>query len=242
MVQNKPTPEEQLLKLIEGGGNPAAPKAGASPSAEKSKIDLPAGTGKSSLPGLGKISGFLEHFKGRLFKPQNTSSTAVMDIKHVNRALAGVVVLAVLYLIVDGLFFKAGDAKFMAQVSTSDAVFPMSAATSSMATDLQVYKNNLQRRNPFLPPQVHEAAGPANSAAGATSAAGAAAGTMNEMLQAYKLVGISVSDQPLAMIEEVSSGRTFFLRKGQEFKGMKVQAVSREKVTLTYEGQEGDLF
>ena len=242
MVQNKPTPEEQLLKLIEGGGNPAPPKAGVSPAVEKSKAESAAGIAKPSSAGLGKIAGFLEHFKGRLFsKSQNTSSTAVMDIKNVNRALAGLVILAVLYLIVDGLFFKAGDSKFMAQVSTSDAVFPMTNAASSMATDLRVYKDNLQRRNPFLPPQVHETTGPANSGAGA-AAAGAGSGTMTEMLQAYKLVGISVSDQPLAMIEEVSSGRTFFLRKGQEFKGMKVQTVSREKVTLTYEGQKGDLF
>ena len=44
------------------------------------------------------------------------------------------------------------------------------------------------------------------------------------------------------MIEEVSTGRTYFLRKDQEFKGLKVQEISKEKVTVTYEGQEGDLF
>jgi hypothetical protein len=232
-MAQKPTPEEQLLKLIEGGGAPEAGK----PRAEK---PVPA-TASKSMAGVKKLPGFLEYFKAHgLGKSMRWDAAVFSDIRNVNRALVGLVAVSVLYLFVDLLFFKPGDSKFLAQVSTSDAVFPMtSAAMGTTATDISVYKESIRKRNPFLPPQSEQGAAAADSGAAPVSAA---AGTLSEMLQGYKLVGISVSDQPLAMIEEVSTGRTYFLRKGQDFKSMKVQDVSREKVTVTYEGEEGSLF
>lgn len=231
-MAQKPTPEEQLLKLIEGGSDAAKPSPD-KPSA--------AGPASKSLASMKKLPGFLDYFKTHGFgKSARFDVAALMDIRNINRALVGLVAVSVFYLFIDLIFFKPGDSRFLAQVSTSDAVFPMtSAAVGSTATDISVYKESIRKRNPFLPPQSGQNVVAADSGAAPVSAA---AGTLNEMLQGYKLVGISVSDQPLAMIEEVSTGRTYFLRKGQDFKSLKVQDVSREKVTVTYEGEEASLF
>ncbi len=65
---------------------------------------------------------------------------------------------------------------------------------------------------------------------------------MTQLASSLKLVGISWGNEPLAMIEDSESTRTYFVKKGGEVKGMKVQEISKEKVTLTYEGQEAELF
>jgi type II secretory pathway component PulC len=66
---------------------------------------------------------------------------------------------------------------------------------------------------------------------------------MTEVMNNLKLVGISwSSSEPLAMIEDNTTGRTYFLKQGQEINELKVQAISKEKVTVTYEGEEGFLF
>jgi hypothetical protein len=234
-MAQKPTPEEQLLKLIEGGETGGRPTPAAGKPQKESSASKP-------LSGMRKFPGFLDYFKGNfLSKQPRLNMTAVMDTRNINRGLIGLVAVSVLYLIIDLIFFRPGDTRFLSQVSTSDAVYPItSGALGATATDISVYKETLRKRNPFLAPQADQ--GAAAAADSGTSALPSAQGPLNEMLAGYKLVGISVGDQPLAMIEEISTGRTFFLRKGQEFKDMKVQDVSREKVTVTYEGQEADLF
>jgi hypothetical protein len=37
------------------------------------------------------------------------------------------------------------------------------------------------------------------------------------------------------MIEDVQTNRTYFLKRGQELKGVKVQSISKEKVVVTLE-------
>lgn len=58
----------------------------------------------------------------------------------------------------------------------------------------------------------------------------------------YKLVGISWSDNPDAMIEEIEAKKTFFLKRGQVMAdGVKVQAIFKDKVVLNYSGGEVEL-
>lgn len=236
MVQNKPTPEEQLLKLIEGGAaNPAKPSDAAVKGGEK-----PASKKPSLQANFKKIAGVFNYFQ-RFQKNQHaTSGPYKLEVKTVNRALIFLVVMSVLYLIIDFVVFQPDQSKILAQVSTSDAVFPlMNTIPEKISEDIAVYKGAVQKRNPFLPPQVSGIASPADSG---SASATVVSGSLSEKLQGLKLVGISFGESPLAMIEEVATGRTFFVRKDQEVKGMKVQAISKEKVTLSSEGQEGDLF
>jgi hypothetical protein len=58
-----------------------------------------------------------------------------------------------------------------------------------------------------------------------------------EATQNLKLVGISWSDNPDAIIEDTKEMRTFFLREGQMIGEIKVESISRDKVVLRY-GEE----
>jgi hypothetical protein len=55
-----------------------------------------------------------------------------------------------------------------------------------------------------------------------------------EASKTLKLVGISWSDAPDAMIEDTKAGKTFFVKKGQAVNDFKVEVISKEKVVLRY--------
>ena len=236
MVQRKPTPEEQLLKLIE---NPdAGPQAGtpAKPGASKK-------TGRGASFSFGKLPGFLDYFKNSFGSKKSSGGVALsVDIKSVNKVLVLLVFVSVIYLFVDLLFLKSGQADFLSQVGTSDPVYPlMESDAGQEPLELASYMNTLRTRNPFLPPPAPQdmvvtpeeefTAQPSQSEGGLTDA-----------LQGLKLVGVSWAKEPLAMIEDIATGKTYFVRRGQEVKGVKIQTVLKEKVVVTYNGQEGELF
>ena len=56
-----------------------------------------------------------------------------------------------------------------------------------------------------------------------------------ELTQDLKLVGISWSAEPDALIEDAKALRTFFVREGQMIGKVKVEQILREKVVLSYE-------
>jgi len=63
-----------------------------------------------------------------------------------------------------------------------------------------------------------------------------------EATQNLKLVGISWSYDPDVMIEDTKTQRTYFLKKGQVMEGgLKLESVFKDKVILTYEGEEVEL-
>lgn len=57
----------------------------------------------------------------------------------------------------------------------------------------------------------------------------------------YKLVGISWSDNPDVMIEDTQAQKTYFLKRGQSIDSVKLQAIFKDKVVLSYRGQEIEL-
>jgi TATA-box binding protein (TBP) (component of TFIID and TFIIIB) len=58
-----------------------------------------------------------------------------------------------------------------------------------------------------------------------------------EVMQNLRLVGISWSDNPDIMIEDVKSARTSFVKKGQMVGDLKVESVFKDKIILRY-GEE----
>jgi len=59
--------------------------------------------------------------------------------------------------------------------------------------------------------------------------------------QNLKLVGISWSNDPDAMIEDTKALKTFFVKRGQTIGEVKVQAIFKDRVVLSYEGEELEL-
>jgi hypothetical protein len=64
---------------------------------------------------------------------------------------------------------------------------------------------------------------------------------ITEATQNLKLVGISWSDDPDVMIEDTKTQRTFFLKKGQMIDDIKLEAVFKDKVILSYLEEEIEL-
>ena len=62
-----------------------------------------------------------------------------------------------------------------------------------------------------------------------------------EAVSHLKLVGISWSGDPDAMIEDTKAVRTFFVKKGQKIGPVTVVAIFKEKIVLEYKGQEVEL-
>ena len=239
MVQHKPTPEEQLLKLIENPGGGKGP----SPVASGSGAATP-GVKKKGLPDFGKLAGIFSYFRNSMARKTGPTRKFefALDIKFVNRVLMALVISSVIYLGIDFFVLKPAPGNFLSQVATSERVYPVFQESLNKATrDFPNYEKAIQKRNPFMPPGM-PAPSPKAGEEPAPAQAPSNAPLINQMIASLKLVGISWGDEPLAMIEDAESTRTYFVKKGGEVKGMKVQDISKEKVTLTYEGQEAELF
>lgn len=69
-------------------------------------------------------------------------------------------------------------------------------------------------------------------------------GPSGEIIEAtahLKLVGISWSNDPDAMIEDTKALKTFFVKRGQMLGDVRVQAIFKDKVILHYRGEEVEL-
>ena len=238
MVQRKPTPEEQLLKLIE---NPDAAKGtAASPETGKEKKSL---AKKFGLPDFSKVFGVFAFARDKLTKKESAGKTktavVAFDIRAMNRVLFALLVATVIYLVADWFFLKPQQTDFLAQVGTSDPVYPtLSELPKADQTDLVSYEEPIGVRNPFLDPGVAAAQDPNALRAIPSSDTP----KLTDALQGLKLVGIAAGIEPLAMVEDENTGRTYFLKRGQELRGVKIQTVSEEAVVVTYEGEQGQLF
>ena len=236
MAERKPTPEEQLLKLIE---NPEADAKGEGGSARAgTKTAKKSGVG---FGGLGKLRGALDYARAGFKKKTGAAGPRPpLALKKFNHVLLALVLASGIYLVMDLMVLRSKEPHFLAEVSTGDAVYPVTEELGKGAPrELSYYKEAAMRRNPFLPPAQPQVPG---APAADMAVPAPPSSKLAELLQGLKLVGISWGAEPLAMIEDAATGRTYFLKRGQEMKGVKVQAISKEKVTVTYEGEEGELF
>jgi len=62
-----------------------------------------------------------------------------------------------------------------------------------------------------------------------------------EALKDLRLVGISWSENPDAMIEDTKAMRTFFVKRGQMIRDFKVKAIFKDRVVLIYKDEEVEL-
>lgn len=231
-MEHNPTPEEQLLKLIE---NPAEPKTPPQPEpASKPK------RGKFSFP-----------FSG-LFKRKASSEASPVSvlernpfiyIKGINALLVLSVVASGLYLVLDMSLLKGDPKNFLAQISLNDSLYPIRDDQGEQTQrNVKYYHDLMDRRNPFLLMTEKQAPKEEEKPAG-LSIPKPQSEKMAKLIQSIKLVGISWSGgNPLAMIEESETGKTYFLRQGQEINGLKVQSIDKEKAIVTYEGEETPLY
>lgn len=229
-MEAKPlTPERQLLNLIE------------EPQGQKTvfKSELIKRKGLSLFsPGawLGRVSFFNLKFKD-WFKP---GAFRKPDIKLVNSLLGLFAFLLGGYLIFAFSASSAALKKGLSGIETGSSEANRAGTSAVKASILKAasyYLEKARGRDIFQMVSDEEPRSKAVVRSGPVSQ------RITELTKNLRLVGISWSADPDVMIEDTNTQRTFFLKKGQiiESINVKVEAVFKDKVVLTYEGEEAEL-
>lgn len=226
MAQERPfTPEKQLLKLIED------PKL--KPASFNSLAIKHQGLSLFSFGAwIGRVSFFKDWFKKQFQNPQAHG----FDVKIISKVL-GVCILVLVFYFINNLYTSFISLKnprnlaLEAKKEDLNPVGPGDALVSKKAVSYflekagqrDIFKMGKNRdgdtgvvfRDPS--PRIIEAT------------------------QHLKLVGISWSDDPDAMIEDTKALRTFFVKRGGLVGVVKVQAIFKDKVILSYGEEEIEL-
>jgi hypothetical protein len=217
------SPEKQLLKLIEEPHGRAAKGM--------------ANRGKGlTLFSLGALQGRWVFAREKL-STLAKSWSGPLDIKKINSILVLLAVLTGVYFVVSSFmlamkFSTLPSFSFKAESSAKLEVLKQASQLKALTT----YMEKVQSRDIFKigrQPAADETAKPDQAEQKAQQ---------ESILSKYKLVGISWSDNPDAMIEDIEAKKTFFMKRGQVMSdGVKVQGIFKDKVVLNYAGAEVEL-
>jgi type II secretory pathway component PulC len=219
------TPEKQLLKIIE------------EPSTDNRDIK----GRKVKYTGLGLFSfrswisrfSFLKEGIGRRFKEGEVRQ---LNVKALNRSLTLTIFVAVFYLISSVYtsvvnLEKPADLNF--EIPEATATAGIGAAPPLKA--LSFYLEAIRERNIF------EIARTESKVTEEVKSREPSFETL-EASQSLRLVGISWSKDPDAMIEDTQSMRTYFVKRGEAVGKFKVQAIFKDRVVLvSADGEEIEL-
>ncbi len=223
MVEEKSaSPEKQLLELIE---KPAA----------KSSIQATAIKYQGlSLFSLGALKGRLSFFKNRFKGLLKPSGIQQLDIKAVNLALRFFVFILVLYFVFHlslSLMNMRKELEFKIELDKAGEI--RTSQIASFLKSASYYLEKARGRDIF------------RMGVKPVLTGGASKGPSSRIIEAtqhFKLVGISWSDDPDVMIEDTKNQRTLFLKKGNMVdSAVKLEAVFKDKVILSYAGEEVEL-
>jgi hypothetical protein len=214
------TPEEQLLRMIEGG-QPAAPPP--SPPPAKGRFDLSQLIARAH----DAVSGLQGQWR-RQFRHQDRGDAVLRNLRLASRvAWAGLAALGV-YFLVAVVFTRPKQTPMILTTS-----LPQEGAVPALTPDdlnrpLSEYLASVLQRNPFT------------GGAGATSAAPVrtARDKLKELAGALVVVGIDRGVKPEALVEDTAAGRTHFIKVGDVINGMTVREISERGVILSYDGEE----
>lgn len=223
--RTRSTPEKQLLKLIEDPQG--APSRGAHAAVVRGVSAFSPGAIQGRL-------GFLR----KSFADAVRGWGGPLDIKKANMMLTAFVVGAGVWFAVNTSFLmtrlgRLPDLESLAVRSTSANPWAPATQLKSIA----YYKEKVQMRDLFrLGGQPA-----ASSEFGGAPSESAAKAKVQEVLARFKLVGISWSANPDAMIENSDEKKTYFVKRGQSLGDVKVEAIFKDKVVLSCQGQEAEL-
>ena len=222
------TPEKQLLKLIEGSkdGQPAV--AGGAPA-------KPKGAGLLSFGSMrGTLFGRFSFFKRSAKKKIASTPKFKISFVFVNRVLAAAAFALAVYVVTDIVSSSMNlnrPFNFSIQKEKSaggaQKVSPLkeSAYYVQKATARDLFKEGSNK--PVEKKEDKKQAATVDS---------------NPATSGLSLVGISWSANPDVIIEDKTTKRTFFVKRGQAVgEGVKVEAIFKDHVVLSFEGQEFEL-
>ncbi len=238
MVNQKVTPEERLLRLIESGG--------------KDEV----GENETEAGSIWKVGSWAKIFSHGPNSPNRRRSffkamRPEFNLRLLNRILIGVLILVVIGIASDLNNTQTIPTDLMSQpenLSTSAGNQGEGEVKLASIGPLPDYLDEVAKRNIFAPmpapaqkPQGSELKqttpvkplkpSPPNSLQ-----------ILQEKVKTLKLVGISWGKDPVAMIEDKTSKETSFLKTGDSINGVKVKAILRDRAILSHGDAEYDLF
>ncbi|MDP2654068.1 MAG: hypothetical protein Q8Q08_08565 [Candidatus Omnitrophota bacterium] len=232
----KETAEKKLLKIIESTQAQDAPSADA-PAAGAPEVQQVA----ASVKGLGLpavevppvFSRIIAFFKGQSVSP--SGAAVPMGLPQVNKILVAVILLSAVVLILSvfsGMRAVNRGVDFSAEIPEALSNVPQ----LPVLKDIAEYLTAVGRRNIFQPYEAKVA-----------KVEGGEALVEERIIQQtrdLRLVGVSWLDTPesaSAMIENISSGVTHFLRTGEKINGVKVEKIYADSIILSFEDEEMEL-
>ena len=225
MAEDKPaTPEQQLLKLIEGESAKGGSASGGKPEGK------PKGR-RFSLAWSRAFS-----FRKRAAKKKTAGKRPGPGIAEVNKALIAATVVVFVYVVFDAV----ASARNLQRPPNFAPLKEMKANTGKESVapleETSYYLQKVSSRDIFREGKKKEAA-PVQSAPAAVDLTETA-----EAIQGLALVGISWSSNPDAIIEDKAKQRTYFVKRGQDVgDGVKVEAIFKDHVVVTYQDREYEL-
>ena len=216
--EREPTPEKQLLNLIE------KPK----PSNIQQAIIRRKGF---SLFSFGALKGRFSFFKKKT-KDVLADKREPFDIKGINGILRFCVFILAVYF-VTSFITSALNLEKEPALALKTKVFEqgITARTPSLLKKMSYYLEKVRARDIFNPlaktTELDEAGGQGRSISKIAKAA-----------KDLKLVGISWSDDPDVMLEDAKLKKVHFLKKGEMIGNIKIEAIFKDRVVLSCEGEE----
>lgn len=225
MMAENISPEERLFKVIQETKKPADQSQ-----IRRDKLPL-------NLKRLKQVLGsFILKFKprGQVNKPMAAASIALpiklhdIDLKKVNRALW--VILILLVLLTAYYVLKRPNLSKVTGAVLDGGYQARSAKPIETFKPPAFYAEQARKRDVFHP---------------VTSAIKGIAGSGLQALT--KDLGLAGIYQPVgkpseAMIEDKAAKKTYFLKEGDEIKGMKVKSILKDRVILQYGEEEMELM
>ena len=220
--EGSPTPERELLKLIEEPGA----KAGLSQAkAQRDFFSL-----FSPVALKARFSFLKERFKGEAI----LQSLIHLEFRTINLFVEICIFALIFYLISNFIVSmininKKSSLELEIKEITASSVLP----ETSLLKTASFYLEKARARDIFKMG--------ITSVIDKPKAPKASTSRIVEASKNLKLVGISWSQDPDVIIEDTNLGMAYFLKRGQMINNLKVKAVFKDKVILSYEGEEVEL-
>lgn len=160
---------------------------------------------------------------------------AATDLKQLNRLLLGAVAALALIGIVAPWVGRPDVSRIVAEASQSPVPLVIPPPLENLAP-VEEHEALLREHNPFgLRPDVPPAPPPPEPVASTPP---------DEQLlrEEFRLVGIVWAEEPIAMIEQVSTGRTYPVKATEPLGKFTVKSVLKDRVVFEINGQELELF
>ena len=251
MTDDKLSPEERLFRVIQEEGKPPS----INEALRKKKINLirkffSAGINLRRIHPLrsllfNRVKQFfanLKHkalVKGKL-KQAGTPITLPINFHEIDPRVVNKVLIVILtVLIVLVIHYTVNKRPNISKLTTAISKIKFQAVNRKAIESFKpvaFYLEGIKKRDIFKPsPRLQQ------QALGGVKKAQA---KLKELAKDLKLVGISWGKSPKAMIRSKSKKNTYFLRQGQMIgtTGIEIKAIFRDKVIISYKGEEMELL